>query len=99
KPGAHPRYERHDLALPGHRPQTADIQGAGLGHALDRGRRTCAGQSDLGLELGNSKSETPDRKYAFWLSDFGFEISDFLSCLLLRAKRNSAIISFRRCWK
>ena len=48
-PGPHPRHERDDPALPGHRPQAADVQVPGAGRAADRrgGRR--AGQGDPGV--------------------------------------------------
>ena len=49
RPGPYPRPERHDAALPGHRPPAADLQVPGPGHAAHGRRRPCGGCRRAGL--------------------------------------------------
>ncbi len=51
RPGAHPRPERHDPPLPGHRPPPVERQVPGVGRALDRSRGASSGQGDFGVRL------------------------------------------------
>ena len=50
RPGPHPRLERHDPPLPGHRPPPLELQVPGPGRAPDGRRGAPSGQGDLGVK-------------------------------------------------
>ena len=65
RPGAHPRSERHDPSLPGHRPPPLERQVPGAGRAPDRCRAASSGQGDFGVtpRYGTALCSAAKRRY------------------------------------